>query len=255
MPDVSNHLKTLNPDVPDFQPGKAWKNDTPAANVAHSVSPPEKEQTNAPESDWNRGLGQRKKPTKKKVSLTNLEASNHCRVIRRRKKCLTPSLSVKNPTIVKSWISNSTKNYPPSKFNQRRIDLERHRYHSISPKRSKPSLLPSPRSFVSPSSARENDQFDFELDDDDIDKILIITPTPPSHRKQQQAAGEYTPRARMTAELAKIIDDGLKWYEKELWQDRPGPVCTLTNASLPKNNHFHVARTTDSRGKSIGCER
>jgi len=25
--DVSNHLKALNPDVPDFQPGKIWKNE------------------------------------------------------------------------------------------------------------------------------------------------------------------------------------------------------------------------------------
>jgi la-related protein 1 len=77
----------------------------------------------------------------------------------------------------------------------------------------------------------EEDDSDFELDDDDIDKILIITPTPPSNRKQQQKThdrtGEYTPRARMTAEIAKIIDDGLRWYEEELWHDRPGTgvVC------------------------------
>ena len=55
------------------------------------------------------------------------------------------------------------------------------------------------------------------------DKILIITPT--SNRKQQQQnherTGEYTPRARMTAELGKIIDDGLRWYEEELRHDRP----------------------------------
>ena len=25
--DVSNHLTALNPDVPDFQPGKIWKNE------------------------------------------------------------------------------------------------------------------------------------------------------------------------------------------------------------------------------------
>ena len=24
----------------------------------------------------------------------------------------------------------------------------------------------------------------------------------------------------MTAEIAKIIDDGLRWYEEELWHDR-----------------------------------
>lgn len=80
------------------------------------------------------------------------------------------------------------------------------------------------------SVSRDEEHSDFELDDDDIDKILIITPTPPSHRKQQKPVenqarpGESTPRARMTAELAKIIDDGLKWYEKALWQDRSAAV-------------------------------
>jgi hypothetical protein len=43
--DVSNHLTALNPDVPDFQPGKMWKN----------------------ENEWNHVSSKRKKPTKKKV--------------------------------------------------------------------------------------------------------------------------------------------------------------------------------------------
>lgn len=77
----------------------------------------------------------------------------------------------------------------------------------------------------------DKDESDFELDDDDIDKILIITPTPPSNRKQHpkthDRTGEYTPRARMTAEIAKIIDDGLRWYEEELWHDRPGTATTV----------------------------
>lgn len=76
------------------------------------------------------------------------------------------------------------------------------------------------------------EESDFELDDDDVDKILIITPTPPSHRKHHQPnhkrTGEHTPRARMTAEIAKIIEDGLKWYEEELWHDRPKPSIQQT---------------------------
>ena len=87
-------------------------------------------------------------------------------------------------------------------------------------------------------SSSENDESDFELDDDDIDKILIITPTPPSNRKQHQKnhdrTGEYTPRARMTAEIAKIIDDGLRWYEEELWHDRPAPATVCLNCFLTK---------------------
>ncbi len=31
--DVSNHLKALNPDVPDFQPGKIWKNENQSRKI------------------------------------------------------------------------------------------------------------------------------------------------------------------------------------------------------------------------------
>ncbi|CAF4287827.1 unnamed protein product, partial [Rotaria sordida] len=62
----------------------------------------------------------------------------------------------------------------------------------------------------------KTDESDFELDDDDddIDKILIITPTSPSNRQHNQhnhdRTGDYTPRAKVSAEVAKIIDDGLR---------------------------------------------
>lgn len=86
---------------------------------------------------------------------------------------------------------------------------------------------------------RDADESDFELDDADIDKILIITPTPPSNRKQNQKqhdrTGEYTPRARMTAEIAKIIDDGLRWYEEELWHDRPANAVSSNKRTVANN--------------------
>jgi hypothetical protein len=50
MTDVSNHLTALNPDVPDFQPGKIWTNETKVN-----------------ETDWNHVSTKRKKPAKKKV--------------------------------------------------------------------------------------------------------------------------------------------------------------------------------------------
>ncbi len=80
----------------------------------------------------------------------------------------------------------------------------------------------------------KNEDSDFELDDDDIDKILIITPTPPSNRKHHQKnhehTGEHTPRARMTAEVARIIDAGLRRYEAELWRpDRSAETVKSTS--------------------------
>lgn len=104
----------------------------------------------------------------------------------------------------------------------------------------------------------EKDESDFELDDDDIDKILIITPTPPSNRKQHHKnhdrTGEYTPRARMTAEIAKIIDDGLRWYEEELWHDRPAatPANEKTVKLISQEDMDGIRKASDQSQSTSG---
>jgi len=71
-----------------------------------------------------------------------------------------------------------------------------------------------------------------EIDDKVINKLLIVTTTPPHMRKHPQGdrhPGDFTPRAKITAELARVINDGLYYYEQDLW------------------------RTTDVRA-TLGCE-
>lgn len=59
--DVNNNTATaLNPDVPDFQPGKIWKKED------QSLESNNKE-TVKDELAWNQVSTKRKKPTKKKV--------------------------------------------------------------------------------------------------------------------------------------------------------------------------------------------
>ena len=118
MIDVSNHLTALNPDVPDFQPGKIWKNENQS--------------------------------------------------IKKLIKCFFKILLFKLDNKLDDESDLLEKNEQQMKL-------------------------------IGVMSQQK-------------DKILIITPT--SNRKQQQQnherIGEYTPRARITAELGKIIDDGMK---------------------------------------------
>ena len=46
-----------------------------------------------------------------------------------------------------------------------------------------------------------------------------MTQTPPSLRKHPggDRTGDFVPRSKMTAELAKVINDGLYFYEQDLW--------------------------------------
>nr|XP_015824881.2 la-related protein 1B isoform X2 [Nothobranchius furzeri] len=69
----------------------------------------------------------------------------------------------------------------------------------------------------------DEDDSDYELDDQDVNKILIVTQTPPYLRKHPggDRTGSHESRARITAELAKAINDGLYYYEQDLWGEEP----------------------------------
>ncbi|XP_037551105.1 la-related protein 1B isoform X2 [Nematolebias whitei] len=66
----------------------------------------------------------------------------------------------------------------------------------------------------------DEDDSDYELDDQDVNKILIVTQTPPYVRKHPggDRTGSYESRAKITADLAKAINDGLYYYEQDLWK-------------------------------------
>ena len=65
----------------------------------------------------------------------------------------------------------------------------------------------------------DDEDSDYELDDHDVNKILIVTQTPPHLRKHPggDRTGNHESRARITADLAKAINDGLYYYESDLW--------------------------------------
>lgn len=55
-----------------------------------------------------------------------------------------------------------------------------------------------------------------DMDDHTVQKLLIITQTPPANRKIVHHDRHGAPRAKMTADLAQEINDGLFYYEQDL---------------------------------------
>ncbi|KAG7232121.1 hypothetical protein INR49_009525 [Caranx melampygus] len=81
-----------------------------------------------------------------------------------------------------------------------------------------------------------DEETDGEIDDHDVNKILIVTQTPPYLRKHPggDRTGHHTSRAKLTSELAKVINDGLFYYEQDLWDDTYEPeYATIKVRSLP----------------------
>ncbi|KAH1023233.1 hypothetical protein HUJ04_012477 [Dendroctonus ponderosae] len=70
----------------------------------------------------------------------------------------------------------------------------------------------------------EEDSSD-ELSDRDVDKLLIVTQAPtttstraPKHEGYDRT-GDYTSRVKMTQDLEQAINDGLYYYEEDLWHE------------------------------------
>lgn len=82
---------------------------------------------------------------------------------------------------------------------------------------------------------------DCELDDHDVNKILIVTQTPPYLRKHPggDRTGNHTSRAKLTNELAKVINDGLFYYEQDLWDDKYEPEYATIKVR-GGSPHFHA---------------
>ena len=88
---------------------------------------------------------------------------------------------------------------------------------------------------------RSEDDDDYELTDEQIDKLLIVTQSHPStrHAKHEgyDRTGDKTTRVKMTQELEQAINDGLYYYEEDLWSKQEQKVrvrlfCEIPNTSL-----------------------
>ena len=59
-----------------------------------------------------------------------------------------------------------------------------------------------------------SDDSDDDLDDYDVGNIMIVTQTPPPASKKHDRTGNFVTRAKLTGEFAKIINEGLFYYEQ-----------------------------------------
>lgn len=61
------------------------------------------------------------------------------------------------------------------------------------------------------------DDYDNEISDQDIGKIIIVMQTSRKTEQVYDRTGDFTTRVKVTQEMAKIINDGLYYYEQDLW--------------------------------------
>lgn len=64
------------------------------------------------------------------------------------------------------------------------------------------------------------------MSDGEVNKIIIVIQTPPCTRPPKHEGydrtGDWTTRVKMTQDLAKVINDGLFYYEQDLWSENDG---------------------------------
>lgn len=74
---------------------------------------------------------------------------------------------------------------------------------------------------------------DYEMADHEINNIIIVTQTPPANKKHPggDRTGYHESRAKITTDLSKIINDGLYYYEMDLWE------VTYLTVNWKENKH------------------
>lgn len=84
-----------------------------------------------------------------------------------------------------------------------------------------------------------DEETDGEIDDHDVNKILIVTQTPPYLRKHPggDRTGHHTSRSKLSTELVKVINDGLFYYEQDLWDDTYEPEYATIKVSGEPAGH------------------
>ncbi|KAJ3589232.1 hypothetical protein NHX12_010078 [Muraenolepis orangiensis] len=88
----------------------------------------------------------------------------------------------------------------------------------------------------------DDEDSDCEIDDQDVNKILIVTQTPPYLRKHPggDRTGQYTSRSKLTTELVKVINDGLFYYERDLWDDTCDPEYATIKQEVENFKKVHL---------------
>ncbi|XP_049448305.1 la-related protein 1 isoform X8 [Epinephelus fuscoguttatus] len=87
-----------------------------------------------------------------------------------------------------------------------------------------------------------DEETDGEIDDHDVNKILIVTQTPPYLRKHPggDRTGHHTSRAKLSSELVKVINDGLFYYEQDLWDDTYEPEYATIKQEVENFKKVHL---------------
>lgn len=83
----------------------------------------------------------------------------------------------------------------------------------------------------------DEDDSDYEFGDDQVRRIIIVTQATPVLGSKDRfkhegydRTGDGETRVKMSQEISKVIDDGLFYYEQDLWENN-NRKRTLSNSS------------------------
>ena len=115
-----------------------------------------------------------------------------------------------------------------------------HHHHDMSDSDSDKSTVSSDSDYEHEYYEDNGDEEMDEMDDEALAKLVIITQTPPVSRKPAAAAthdrtGFHFPRSKITSDLARAINDGLFYYEKDLMKKPKLGTSSTTTSATNKN--------------------
>ena len=96
---------------------------------------------------------------------------------------------------------------------------------------------------------------DYEISDGEVAKIIVVTQNMTTGRVKHEGydrTGDWTTRVKLTQELSKVINDGLFYYEQDLWglHDRHGSKPHKTVELISQEDFDCYAPKIDYSGQA-----
>lgn len=203
---LASTKSNLHPDVPEFVPGQAYSLPE-RKNEETCIVPEEEEEENEAGTDVNKFARSMKSSEDMYSNLLSIP----------------PSVSFSAPDLQSEWVEvRSRKKYTPKdkKDKDSRTDkMDEPEELNFMLDEELEDLEVGRRNCFSEWS--DDDELADEIDESDINKILIVTQTPPALRKHPggDRTNETTSRVKVNTECYHIINDGLRYYEQLCWDN------------------------------------
>ncbi|XP_066598042.1 la-related protein 1B-like isoform X2 [Prorops nasuta] len=200
--------ESLNPDVPEFVPVTGKPDESTNSGTKNNNSSKDNDQS-----------------ANSSHPATQDSSEKSSNVVPNANRTRSPEVQINGESIDDAWkeVKRKSKHAHKDKMEEKGTNRKDNEKEELDFQFDEELDTPPPTGRHNAFSEWSEDDEDYELSDRDVNKLLIVTQTTvpntsrlPKHEGYDRT-GDWTTRVKMTQDLEQAINDGLYYYEEDLW--------------------------------------